>query len=158
MDQDVSVRARVRGAGPSGCTRIRGQMCQQGDSNMGLNSSSEASMSLLRLQTVAGCKQTGSRTLGSQARTWVPTRNFQGRATSILRPHSHKPPESSSLCLQQSTGAISFTGLQRYTAKYGGETLGDTELKSIFRDFRPTVGGHLGGTCNTWKDREARYI
>lgn len=40
------------------------------------------------------------------------------------------------------SGTISFSGLQQYTSKYGGEVLGDQELKSIFRDFK-SQGGNV---------------
>jgi len=34
-------------------------------------------------------------------------------------------------------GHISFKGLENFASKYGGETLGQEELQSIFKDFNP---------------------
>ncbi|GAX81777.1 hypothetical protein CEUSTIGMA_g9205.t1 [Chlamydomonas eustigma] len=34
-------------------------------------------------------------------------------------------------------GRISFKGLERFASKFGGETLGQEELHSIFKDFNP---------------------
>ena len=39
--------------------------------------------------------------------------------------------------LQDKVGKVSFQGLQGFAKKHGGDTLGDQELKSIFRDFEP---------------------
>ena len=38
---------------------------------------------------------------------------------------------------QEKIGKISFQGLQDFAKKHGGSTLGDEELRSIFRDFEP---------------------
>ncbi|KAG1663326.1 hypothetical protein FOA52_006285 [Chlamydomonas sp. UWO 241] len=38
------------------------------------------------------------------------------------------------------SGAISFDGLQAFSSKHGGVTLGDAELRSIFNDFAPQGG------------------
>lgn len=39
--------------------------------------------------------------------------------------------------LQDRIGKVSFQGLQEFSKKHGGETLGEDELRSIFRDFQP---------------------
>ena len=38
-------------------------------------------------------------------------------------------------CLK--VGKVGFQGLQDFAQKHGGETLGEEELKSLFRDFQP---------------------
>ena len=38
---------------------------------------------------------------------------------------------------QDRTGKISFQGLQDFAKRHGGGTLGEAELRSIFRDFQP---------------------
>jgi hypothetical protein len=43
------------------------------------------------------------------------------------------------LLLQNGRGKVSFQGLQQYTQKYGGGTLEETDLASIFNDFHPRV-------------------
>mmetsp|Transcript_15079 Transcript_15079/g.32687 ORF Transcript_15079/g.32687 Transcript_15079/m.32687 type:complete len:163 (-) Transcript_15079:10-498(-) len=46
---------------------------------------------------------------------------------------------------KEGIGKISFRGLQSYTQKYGGESLGDAELRSIFSDFQPSSSDNLIG-------------
>mmetsp|Transcript_76712 Transcript_76712/g.155915 ORF Transcript_76712/g.155915 Transcript_76712/m.155915 type:complete len:173 (+) Transcript_76712:66-584(+) len=44
---------------------------------------------------------------------------------------------------KEGLGSVSFDGLQQYSAKHGGGTLGDDDLQSMFTDFAPSGGTRI---------------
>ena len=47
-------------------------------------------------------------------------------------------------------GRVGFQGLQDFAKKHGGDTLGEEELKSIFRDFQPDGGNLITVSGDPW--------